>query len=72
MDPSPLVFTTRVVEAVDYVEALNQRKPVAQYKPRSAAARAMRALAEELEWRLIHGVSQLEWRLIHGVSQEAV
>ena len=54
----PLVFTTRVVEAVDYVEALNQRKPVAQYKPKSAAARTMRALAEELESRLIHGVSQ--------------
>jgi chromosome partitioning protein len=54
----PLVFTTRVVEAVDYVEALNQRKPVAQYRPKSAAARTMRALAEELESRLIHGVSQ--------------
>jgi hypothetical protein len=41
-----------VAEAVDYVEALNQRKPVAQYKPRGAAARTMRALADELTDRL--------------------
>jgi chromosome partitioning protein len=49
-----LVFATRIAEAVDYVEALNQRKPVAQYKPRGAAAKTMKALAEELEARLVH------------------
>lgn len=46
------VFETRMTEAVDYVEALNQRLPVAQYKPRGAAAKTMKALAEELEARL--------------------
>jgi chromosome partitioning protein len=53
----PLVFQTRVTEAVEYVEALNQRKPVAQYKPRGAAAKTMKALAEEIQGRLIPGVS---------------
>lgn len=48
----PLVFDTRVTEAVDYVEALNQRKPVAQHKPKGAAAKTMKALAQELETRL--------------------
>ena len=46
------VFETRMTEAVDYVEALNQRLPVTQYKPRGAAAKTMKALAEELEARL--------------------
>ena len=49
----PAVFETRVTEAVDYVEALNQRLPVAQYKPRGAAAKTMKALAEELDRRLV-------------------
>jgi chromosome partitioning protein len=48
----PDVFETRMTEAVDYVEALNQRLPVAQYKPRGAAARTMKALADELDRRL--------------------
>ena len=30
----PQVFETRITEVVDYVEALNQRLPVAQYKPK--------------------------------------
>lgn len=46
------VFETRMTEAVDYVEALNQRLPVAQYKPRGAAAKTMKALADELYLRL--------------------
>jgi chromosome partitioning protein len=48
----PLVFRTRVAEAVDYVEALNRRLPVAQYKPRGAAAKVMRELSAELAERL--------------------
>lgn len=48
----PLVFDTRMTEAVDYVEALNQRLPVAQYKPRGAAAKTMKALADELAVRI--------------------
>jgi chromosome partitioning protein len=47
------VFTAMVPEAVDFVEAIAQRKPVAQFKPKGAAAKAIRALAEELERRLI-------------------
>jgi chromosome partitioning protein len=50
-----LVFETRVTEAVEYVEALNHRKPVAQYKPRGAASKTMKALAEEILHRLVHG-----------------
>jgi len=46
------VFETRITEVVDYVEALNQRLPVAQYKPRGAAAKTMKALADELDARL--------------------
>ena len=47
------VFVTTIPEAVDFVEAIYQRKPVAQYKPRSAAAKAIRALADELFERLV-------------------
>ena len=46
------VFATTIPEAVDFVEAIYQRKPVAQHKPRSAAAKAIRALADELFERL--------------------
>ncbi|MFO0907038.1 MAG: ParA family protein [Isosphaeraceae bacterium] len=46
------VFNTMIPEAVDFVEAIAQRKPVAQFKPRGAAAKAIRTLAEELEGRL--------------------
>lgn len=48
----PKVFEATVPEAVDFVEAIAQRKPVAQFKPRGAAARATRVLADELERRL--------------------
>ena len=48
-----LVFEARVAEAVEYVEALNRRLPVAQYKPKGSAAKAMKALALELESRLM-------------------
>jgi chromosome partitioning protein len=46
------VFSARIPEAVDFPEAVARRLPVAQYKPRSAAAKAIRALAEELEARI--------------------
>jgi chromosome partitioning protein len=46
------VFAARVPEAVDYVEAIARRLPIAQYKPKGAAAKAIRALAEELEARI--------------------
>lgn len=46
------VFATRVPEAADYVEAVARRLPIAQHKPRSAAAKAIRAVAEELLQRI--------------------
>jgi chromosome partitioning protein len=46
------VFDTAVPESVDFVEAIAQRKPVAQYKPRGAAAKVIKALAAELAGRL--------------------
>lgn len=54
------VFSTRVAEAVDYVEALNQRKPVAQFKPKGAAAKTMKALADEIDARLAAAVAGAE------------
>jgi cellulose biosynthesis protein BcsQ len=52
-----LVFETRVAEAVEYVEALNRRLPVVQYKPRGAAAKTMKALAEEVLRRVASAAS---------------
>ena len=46
------VFTASVPESVDYVEAVASRRPVAFSKPRGAAAKAIRAVAEELLARL--------------------
>jgi chromosome partitioning protein len=56
------VFSTMIPEAVDFVEAIAQRKPVAQFKPKGAAAKSIRALADELWCRLaevqIQGLTQ--------------
>ena len=46
------VFQAMIPEAVDFVEAIAQRKPVAQFKPRGAAAKAIKAFADELDSRL--------------------
>ena len=48
----PAVFDARVPEAIDFVEAIARRLPIAQYKPRSTAAKAIRLLADELLARL--------------------
>jgi chromosome partitioning protein len=48
----PLVFSAMVPLAADYKEAIAQRKPVAQYKPKGAPAKAIQALAAELLSRL--------------------
>jgi chromosome partitioning protein len=45
------VFAAMVPESVDFVEAIAQRKAVAQYKPKGAAAKAVRAIAAELDAR---------------------
>jgi chromosome partitioning protein len=41
-----------VPQNADFVEAVMARKPVGYYKPRGAAAKAIRAVAEELMSRL--------------------
>lgn len=47
-----LVFENVVPHAKDFKEAVMLRKPVVAYKPRSAAAKAVEALADELLTRL--------------------
>src|SRR4051794_3114513 len=42
------VFTARVPEAAEYVEAVARRLPIAMHKPKGAPAKAIKALAEEL------------------------
>jgi chromosome partitioning protein len=49
------VFATVVPLAKDYKEAVAARLPVAEYKPRSAAAKAIAALADELLARVGEG-----------------
>jgi chromosome partitioning protein len=46
------VFATMIPHAADYPEAIAWRKPVALYKPKGAAAKAIRSLADEIEARL--------------------
>ena len=46
------VFATRVPHAAEFPEAIAFRKPVAQYKPRGAAAKAIQALSGEIQVRL--------------------
>jgi len=46
------VFDTVVPYAADFKEAIAQRKPIAHYKPRSASAKAIKMLADELVARL--------------------
>jgi chromosome partitioning protein len=46
------VFETRIPHAAEFPEAIAYRKPVAQYKPRGAAAKAIQSLAEEIDRRL--------------------
>src|SRR5512135_710621 len=47
------VFATMVPVAVDYKEAISQRRPVAQYKPKGAADKMIKALAEEIMGRIV-------------------
>lgn len=46
------VFTARIPEAAEFVEAVARRLPIALHKPKGAAAKAVKALAEELLARL--------------------
>jgi chromosome partitioning protein len=47
-----LVFDAKVPHAAEFPEAIAHRKPVALYKPRGAAAKAVRELAEEVLERI--------------------
>ncbi|MBV8606632.1 MAG: ParA family protein [Singulisphaera sp.] len=49
------VFAARVPRAKDFVEAVAARMPVSHFKPRSAAAKAVQAVAEELLVRVGSG-----------------
>lgn len=42
------VFAARMPEAPEFPEAIAQRKTIGQYKPKGAAAKAVKAIAEEL------------------------
>ncbi|MBV8236446.1 MAG: ParA family protein [Acidimicrobiia bacterium] len=53
------VLGVMVPHAADFPEAIAARKPVAAYKPKGAAAKAIRDLAAELEARLVHGVPEV-------------
>ncbi|WP_165074401.1 ParA family protein [Paludisphaera rhizosphaerae] len=46
------VFTTTIPISTDYKEAIVQRQPVAQYKPKGAATKVMKALGDEIFARL--------------------
>ena len=46
------VFKTTIPISTDFKEAIVQRQPVAQYKPKGAATRVMKALGEEIFARL--------------------
>jgi chromosome partitioning protein len=46
------VFATTIPHAADFPEAIAFRKTVAQHKPRGTAAKAIRALADEMSERL--------------------
>jgi chromosome partitioning protein len=54
------VFATMIPHVADYPEAIAFRKTVAQHKPRGAAAKAVRALADEIQARLRAGVGSAE------------
>jgi chromosome partitioning protein len=42
------VFEAMIPAAVDYVEAITALRPVAFHKPKSAAAKAVKAVADEM------------------------
>jgi chromosome partitioning protein len=52
------VFETRIPHAAEFPEAIAYRKPVAQYKPRGAAAKAVQSLADEIHRRLARAIRE--------------
>lgn len=47
------VFRTRICEAAEVAEATMQRRPICHYKPRGATAKALAALADEIDAKLV-------------------
>jgi chromosome partitioning protein len=64
-----LVFATRIPHAAEFPEAIAYRKPVALYKPKGAAAKAIQALAEEIEVRLGEGKHRIGEAAGHGKTR---
>jgi chromosome partitioning protein len=58
------VFDATVPYAADFKEAIAQRKSIAQYKPRGASAKALKALADEV-------LARLADEPVIGTTQEA-
>lgn len=56
------VFANVIPRAKDFVEAVAGRQTIAQYKPRSAAARAAKAVAEELVTRCAGAIDEADER----------
>jgi chromosome partitioning protein len=58
------VFATCVPLAKDFKESVTVRKPIVSYKPRSAAAKAIQALADELITRIDNRTTvDTDWRV---------
>ncbi|WP_152054293.1 ParA family protein [Tautonia marina] len=54
------VLETTIPHAIDFKEAIAQRKPVPYSKPRGASAKALKALAEELKLRMSYTVQNAD------------
>lgn len=67
----PAVFETRIPYAADYKEAIAQRKPIAQYKPKGASAKAIKALADELLARIADAPRIADGTAAAAATQEA-
>jgi chromosome partitioning protein len=59
----PDVFTCVVPQIKDYKEAVTFRKPIVEHKPKSAAAKATAALADEFLARLDERIPDLSRRV---------
>jgi chromosome partitioning protein len=54
------VFTARLPELPEFPEAIARRQTIVQYKPKGAAAKAIKAIAEELLERIADAGAQVE------------
>jgi chromosome partitioning protein len=54
------VFETTIPISADFKESIVQRKPVALYKPRGAAAKVLKTLVEEIAARLVRAAENAQ------------